>query len=985
MISSTVFLLKTLLNSKQLSLNLLRSAFVLKQQKPELVALASCRRTLGYTTGLACIGLVGSLLVTSSARALPAAGEVQAGPAQINQVNPDQLNIIQQSDRAVINWQSFSVGEQQQVNFQQPSATSATLNRVTGNDRSDITGRVTANGAVMLVNPNGILFGSTAAVDVAGLMATTLDIRNQDFLNGQYSFSAVPGMPAAMVENQGQITVKEGGLAALVAPGVANNGVINARLGKVVLASGTKATLDLTGDGLVSLAVDPTLAQQLQGADGKPLSSLVNHSGQINADGGVVTLSARAGKAVVDNTINVSGVIQARSVAERNGKIVLSGEDQGVVAVSGTLDASGKETGQTGGKVNVLGNLVGLFDNAKVDVSGDAGGGTALVGGDYQGKGTVANAQQTYVSNHATINADAVSNGDGGKAVVWSDNTTRFNGNISARGGSTAGNGGNIEVSGKQLLDFQGMVYANAPYGLPGTLLLDPKNIIIADSDKQRAAYISDTFIYWDGANYRGGGTASNQAAMDAAFGAGNWENLSLASTEANPFTTGTGNDYKFIFLDGSDSQAVNLSNYLATNSASIDAWVKQGGHLIVNSAPNVGGNFSMGFGVTLNYPNYAGSVVAANPSHPIFDGSTGTAFSGNYFSHAAVSGGGITPIISNDSGGIVLGEKPVEQGLALFGGMTTANYHEPQPQASNLRTNIIKYASAPTPLSGNEVFTQNPATTATIAPSQITKITNAGTAVVLQANNDIKVNSAITTSAGGNGGALTLQAGRSILINANITTDNGNLTLAANDANAIAAQRDPGAAAITMAPGTTLNAGSGKVSISLNQGTETENNPSGNVTIGSITAKQIDIVNAGGITTQNDIITNGGDINLTSSGGTINTTAGRLNTSGSTGGNITLSALGNIYSGTLATYAGAGSTGNGGSIILNSTKGEIDTTAGILNSTTTSGKGGAIALTAAGNISTGDVLTYATDSRATAATSISLAKPELLTPREEI
>ncbi len=214
MINSTIFLLKTLLNSKLLRLN---------------------------TIGLAVMGLAGSLLVTKPALALPQGGEVQAGAAEINQVNTDQLNIIQQSDQAVINWQGFSVGEQQQVNFQQPSATSATLNRVRGNQHSDIAGRITANGQVMFVNPNGIVFGPSAVVDVAGLTTTTLDIRNQDFMNGQYSFQAVPGIPAATVENFGQITVKEGGFAALVAPGVSNSGVITVRLGKVVLASGTNA------------------------------------------------------------------------------------------------------------------------------------------------------------------------------------------------------------------------------------------------------------------------------------------------------------------------------------------------------------------------------------------------------------------------------------------------------------------------------------------------------------------------------------------------------------------------------------------------------------------------------------------------------------------------------------------------------------------------------------------------------------------------
>ena len=477
--SSMFFLLKALLNSQLLGLNLLWSAFALKQQKLTIVEKTSRRRqtsTIGYPTRLALVGLAGTLIVTEPVLALPQGGQVLEGKAKIQQVNPDQLNINQQSDRAVINWQGFSVGDQQQVNFQQPSATSATLNRVTGNERSNITGRVTANGQVMFVNPNGIVFGPSAQIDVAGLMATTLDIGNKDFMNGRYSFQAVRGKPGATVENFGQITVKEGGFAALVAPGVSNSGVINARLGKVVLASGTQATLDFSGDGLLSVAVDPAVAGQLQGANGQPLSSLVNQSGLINADGGVVTLSARAGGAVVDSAINMSGVIQARSLSNQQGEIVLSGEEQGKVIVTGTLDTSGTAV-QSGGNISVFSD--GAIDTSKgsLNTSSDTGYGGVITLAATNNI-TTGNITATGAENNGTIdlysqagNINTTAGSLNGGAVSLDAATGITTGTISSS--SSVGDGGDISLVSDGAIDTsKGSLNSSSDTGYGGAITL---------------------------------------------------------------------------------------------------------------------------------------------------------------------------------------------------------------------------------------------------------------------------------------------------------------------------------------------------------------------------------------------------------------------------------------------------------------------------------------------------------------------------------
>ena len=262
--------------------------------------------------------------------ALPIGGTVQTGSATISQVSGSRLNISQSSNKSIIDWDSFSIASGEQVNFQVPSSTSVTLNRVTGNDPSSIFGNLTSNGNLMLINRNGILFGNGAEIDVHGLVATTSDISNHDFINGQYHFNISPEF-SNTIANQGTITAAEGGLVAFVAPGIKNTGIINARLGKVSLAAGNTFTLDLYGDQLVNLGVDSQVIQQVTGFNGEQLNSLVSNSGSIYADGGVVTMDVQAAQGLIDNVVNMSGYIQARSIAEKNGAIYLTGGNEGLV------------------------------------------------------------------------------------------------------------------------------------------------------------------------------------------------------------------------------------------------------------------------------------------------------------------------------------------------------------------------------------------------------------------------------------------------------------------------------------------------------------------------------------------------------------------------------------------------------------------------------------------------------------------------------
>jgi filamentous hemagglutinin family protein len=395
----------------------------------------------------------------SVATAGPQGSVITGGQGSISTPNATTTVIDQSSNVLNLNWQSFNVDAPEAVIFNQPSSSSVAINRILDQNPSQIFGRLDANGRVVLLNPNGIVFGRGAQLNVGSLVASSLDLVTHD--GNRFSFAS-QGEAGAVI-NEGSITANSGSVALLGAR-VTNDGLIVANYGTVALGAGKAATLDFFGDGLLQLQIDEAGA----GAN-------VTNTGSIAADGGTVLLTAQVAEGVLANVVNNEGVIRAQRIENIGGVIRLVGPG-GVTTNSGTLDASG--VGGTGGTVHVLGERVGLLGNATVDASGDAGGGTVLIGGDFQGSNPdVLNAQRTVVGRDAVISADATSSGDGGRVIVWSDDTTVFNGHISAQ--SATGDGGFVEVSGKQTLGFSGSVNLLAPHGNRGTLLLDPASIVI--------------------------------------------------------------------------------------------------------------------------------------------------------------------------------------------------------------------------------------------------------------------------------------------------------------------------------------------------------------------------------------------------------------------------------------------------------------------------------------------------------------------------
>ena len=408
--------------------------------------------------------------------ARPQGGQVVGGAAVIDQGTAGRTRIVQSTDRAAVDWRSFDIGREHVVQFQQPGSGSVTLNRVTGPDPSAIAGRIQANGQVAIINQAGVVFHQGSQVDAAGLVVSTANISNQAFMAGGQMVFNQPGRPDARIENHGEISVRDAGLAALVAPQVANRGRITARTGRVVLAGAETSAVDLHGDGLLSLEIlSPVRTRPTNG------EALVTNTGSITAIGGTVVLTAAAVDGIVQDLVRAGGRISAETdpMTGRTGRVLVTGTG-GTVRIEGEITVTGTAANTRGGSVEVIGDRTWIAPGAVVDASGRAGGGTVNIG-----TTRTRLARRTGIAPGAVVRADATERGDGGRVVVNSSEYTAHAGEISASGGPQGGNGGFVEVSGQQSLSIIGQVRVNAGLGgVAGTYLIDPTNLtIVADGD----------------------------------------------------------------------------------------------------------------------------------------------------------------------------------------------------------------------------------------------------------------------------------------------------------------------------------------------------------------------------------------------------------------------------------------------------------------------------------------------------------------------
>ncbi len=440
------------------------------------------------------------LLTLSTGFANPEGGVVAAGNATITNPSANTMQINQTSDKAVINWQSYNIGNAERVHYQQPSQSSISLNRVNPNNGpAKIYGTLTSNGQVWIVNPAGVWFGPNSYVNVGGILASTADINDTDFMAGNFHFQQSPLWNGAII-NEGYIKTAEAGLVALVGSGVVNNGMIEANLGTVVLASGSEFTVYFSGNSMIGFTVDTSVFSAAHDQNGESLKDGVKNAGQIIANGGKVLMSAKSSSQILDNAINMSGIVETKSVGMKNGEIILQGDGDNIVTVSGKLIASGKNNQEKGGTIKVLGNKVAVIDHAEINVSGNTGGGEVLIGGNAHGLGVEQNADYVYLAKDATINASALLNGNGGKVVLWSNIGTHFYGSISALGGELSGNGGWVETSGHEFLNANGYVNTAATNGHAGIWLLDPANVTISTGADANYTNLANIFTPDSGA-----------------------------------------------------------------------------------------------------------------------------------------------------------------------------------------------------------------------------------------------------------------------------------------------------------------------------------------------------------------------------------------------------------------------------------------------------------------------------------------------------
>ncbi|MDD5044781.1 MAG: filamentous hemagglutinin N-terminal domain-containing protein, partial [Candidatus Omnitrophica bacterium] len=346
------------------------------------------------------------------ALALPEGGVVVAGSATFTQPSASTMN-INTSDKVAINYNSFNINTAETVNFIQPSSSSIALNRVVGVDPSSILGSLNANGQVFLINPNGIIFGPGANINVHGLVASTLDITNQNFLSSNFKFVQDPAKALGAISNLGVITATGGGYAVLAAPSVSNSGVIQANLGTIALGSTEGFTLSLSADNLISFALDTAVSKQL--------SSYLDNKGTLKADSGTILVEAKVAEEIVDAVVNNDGLIEANTIVkDREGNIKLTTTT--ALANSGTIRANASDYTKAGNIEATSGKTLTLAPTSRVEAKGkdiESTGGNVYL---YSNKDAIAQAGQTIDISGGTVS------GDGGWAELSSAGNMQLGG-----------------------------------------------------------------------------------------------------------------------------------------------------------------------------------------------------------------------------------------------------------------------------------------------------------------------------------------------------------------------------------------------------------------------------------------------------------------------------------------------------------------------------------------------------------------------------
>jgi len=914
-------------------------------------------------------------------------------------LSPDNTNLFH-------SFQQFGLDSEQIANFLSSPNIQNILSRVTGNNPSIINGLIQVTGSnanLVLINPSGIIFGVNAQLNVpADFTATTatgIGFSQNHWFNafGDNNYSNLIGTPnqfafdyshSGSIINAGNLAVTSLHNLTLLAGQVINIGQLSAPGGTITVAAVPGSNLVQIGQSgnLLSLELEPPRDTQGNILPVTPLDLAELLTGTPPELDTQLTVSA-------DNTVQLA-----------NSGIILPNQP-GTTIISGSLDVANFLPISVSQSINIIGENVGLVD-ADINASGNNNGGIVRIGGDYQGQGSIPNAENTFISSDSIINANSLLNGDGGRVIIWADANTIFNGTILARGGNDSGNGGFVEVSGKENLLFRGNVDVMATNGQAGNVLLDPVNITIVDQDNPAAndSELNDNTILF-----------TDETTDNFTLSKGKLESLSgnitLEATNNITIDNIASDSLNLQTLDGqaitfkADADGNGVGNFLMNSG---DEITTEGGAITI-----VGVNVDVGNintrGVIASLFSHGGDITIVTDG-----GNINTGILRSWGSGTVGDSGTIT--LTANSGNIYTGAIAA-QSLATFGNAGDINI-----TANN----------------GNiEVFGD--------INSSVEVIGNAGNISLTANGGDIKItgteqNAYISSlSFVENGGEITVQATGNIEISGTISSlsglsDTGNVTLTSEQGNISSGSL--GSAVFSGTSGkVTINAPNGSintgniVSVSFN-GTGNDirltarNNlitgdlmSSGKigsgtisltVTNGSINALNSDLSElfslvdlvplndypeladflkpitqlpthvldsssssgSGGAILLNapngDIITGGktinshgfmnaGDITLTS-GGIIDTRGGIISAPGGIkGGDITLLAPGNIDTGTITVFL-SGFSGDSGDISITSAEANINTSSGALITSSGEGLGGNITLDAANRITVGEM-----------------------------
>lgn len=598
----------------------------------DLTALSPFRKLLGTLTPVALLtGLIAGLLPAMALAAdLPTGGQIVGGQGSIS-TSGNQMTIHQQTQNMATNWHSFDIGKNNTVQFVQPNSSSVALNRVTGASGSQIMGILKANGQVFILNPNGVLFGKNARVDVGGLVASTKNISTTDFMKGQYTLSG-SGNPGAQVVNQGSLTTSKGGYIVLAGERVSNSGTVTTPSGKTILAAGKTVTLQLDNGGLTSVSVN-----------GSVVNALVENQGLISATNGQVYLTAKGQDMLLNTVVNNSGTVEAKGLANRGGEIVLNGGDSGVVSQSGHLLAD-SQTGQ-GGKITLEGQNIHLAGGSLTTATGKTGGGEVYVGGGWQGQDShIKNASKVVMDKTATVDVSATENGNGGTAVLWSDDYTNFRGTVLAKGGAKSGDGGRVETSSHRNLQASGAVDASARAGHGGEWLLDPTDVTIVGAGADTgidSATADGTDIFTPTAS---GGQILNSSIVNQ-LNAGTSVTVKTSGTDTDGETGNITVNANIIKTAGTDAKLTLLADNNISTGDNVSIGATTGKLNLDLLAGNTTNNASISLGKFINISLNGGDLLADA-------GNSASGVSLTFMNNGKIKGGNVTLNLSRGLGG---------------------------------------------------------------------------------------------------------------------------------------------------------------------------------------------------------------------------------------------------------------------------------------------------------------------------------------------